>query len=61
MRTRSGRSYGCEECAQENQTPTHTGNLGNTYNPTDHCKRHRKPDDQPYTENVDSYRRRKPQ
>lgn len=31
-----------------------------SYSPNDHCKRHRKPDEDEYSEQVVSYHRRKP-
>ena len=41
---------------RETQEDEHVRN----YSEGDHCKRHRKQDDQPYTTEVTSYRRRKP-
>jgi hypothetical protein len=41
----------CEECTDNNQT---------RYRANDNCKRHRKPDNEPKTEQVTTYRRRKP-
>lgn len=49
-RTESGFRTQCETCRDP----------GNGYRSNDRCKRHRLRDDQPYSENVSGYSRRKP-
>lgn len=44
----------CDECEESQQSEAPT------YNQNDACKRHRKPDSQPYSVDVVQYRRRKP-
>jgi hypothetical protein len=41
----------------DNHSPSHQND--SRYKDNDHCHRHRKTDDSPYTEEVTSYRRRK--
>lgn len=56
----------CEQCSQEDNDYEYGDNndedagMRNGYRPRDECKRHRLPDNTPYTEEVTSYRRRKP-
>lgn len=56
----------CESCSQRSDANSYSyeGNddtpQGPSYRPNDHCKRHRTADSDPYTEDVVSYRRRKP-
>jgi len=47
----------CEECSQNNNTPAN--HISSIYRPNDNCHRHRKPDNDPYTETVTTYKRRK--
>lgn len=52
----------CLECSQRSNASNHsTGVSGPQYRNRDTCKRHRVRDDQPYSEIVTQYRRRKPQ
>lgn len=56
----------CSECAsQASQHSSHysfdyDSHPFPSYSANDHCKRHRKPDNEPYTEEVVAYSRRKP-
>lgn len=56
----------CEQCSQEDnhyeygQENNQNDEPRNGYRARDECKRHRLPDNDPYTEEVTSYRRRKP-
>lgn len=56
----------CEECTQEDHTynygddPGGDDNDNGPYRNRDDCKRHRQRDGEPYSEEVVSYRRRKP-
>lgn len=45
--------------ADPNELQAALQHFGKRYKPTDHSKRHRLPDDQPKTEEVKTYRRRK--
>lgn len=48
-------SYQPQTRTQEDNIPTRS-----LYSPNDHCKRHRKPDSDPKTQTVTTYRRRTP-
>lgn len=53
----------CSQCSQDSYSYNHDAdNAPNypSYRSNDQCKRHRQQDDDPYTENVVSYTRRKP-
>jgi hypothetical protein len=47
----------CESCMSQDNNDSMDGP---SYGNRDNCKRHRKPDNDPYSETVVSYRRRKP-
>lgn len=62
----------CDECSQRSSSndfmdfsnayePDDHANNGSSdmYRPNDRCRRHRKPDNEPYTETVVGYKRRK--
>jgi hypothetical protein len=54
----------CSECDNDNEysngSQMDSVDNANAYNNNNDCHRHRKQDDQPYSEEVVSYRRRKP-
>ncbi len=62
----------CSDCSQRSEASQHDNDFaheyqeelnernGPSYRPNDHCKRHRNRDNDPYTEEVTTYRRRKP-
>ncbi len=56
----------CESCSQHSEASSHyefehdVGPGDEPYSNNDHCKRHRKPDGEDKTEEVVSYKRRKP-
>jgi hypothetical protein len=63
----------CESCSQRSQNSSQESNAADygydmgdgpnnfgDYGANDHCKRHRKPDNEPKTKVVSSYRRRTP-
>ena len=57
----------CDECERENNDEANTSSESlytnapsSIYRYNDRCKKHRMADDEPYTETVTAYRRRKP-